>query len=108
MSNNTTEPDTTFPKSIYDLITRGRNVLGISDQWHIYLKMSEKPGGSDDFAACTNADPTYLNATIEFAPFVETETPKMKYQYVLHELFHVSLSEIDAVVQEILKYLTNK
>jgi hypothetical protein len=97
-----------IPKAITDIVNSGRNFLGIDPAWHIYLKMDEKPAGSDRFAASTNADASYLNAHLVFAPCVEAEVHKIKVQYVWHELLHVSLAELDAVIDEMMTFLPKK
>lgn len=103
-----TEDSDTIPESIRDLVNSGRVFLGVDPAWHIYLKMNEKPLGSDQNAGCAHCRPTYMNAHLEFAPCVEEETKKIRNEYVWHELMHVSMSEVDAVVDEIVAYLPKK
>ena len=95
-----TDASDSIPESIRDLVNSGRIFLGVDPAWHIYLKMNEKPLGSDQNAGCAHSRPTYMNAHLEFAPCVEEETKKIRNEYVWHELMHVSMSEVDAVVDE--------
>ena len=74
-----------IPKAITDIVNSGRDFLGIDPAWHIYLKMNETPAGDDKYAASTTAEPTYLNAHIEFSSCVEGEAEKITVQYVWHE-----------------------
>jgi hypothetical protein len=100
-----TEKSDTIPESIRDLVNSGRVFLGVDTARHVYFMMNEKPLGSDQNAGCAHSRPTYMNAHLEFAPCVEEETKKIRNEYVWQELMHVSMSEVDTVVDEIAAYL---
>jgi hypothetical protein len=72
------------------------------------MKMDDKPDGSDQNAASAHSRPAYLNAHVFFAPCVEEETQQIRNEYVWHELMHISMSEVDAAVDEILDRLPKK
>ncbi len=67
--------------------------------------MNDKPAGSDVNAASTLAFPVYYNAHLNFAPCVEVEASNIRVQYILHELLHVSLAELDEVIEEMMACL---
>jgi hypothetical protein len=94
-----------LPPIIADLINSGRIFLGLDPAWHIYIKMNDKPAGSDQNAASTLAFPVYYNAHLNFAPCVEVEASNIRVQYILHELLHVSLAELDEVIEEMIACL---
>ncbi len=93
------------PPIIADLINSGRTFLGLDPAWNIYIKMNDKPAGSDVNAASTLAFPVYYNAHLNFAPCVEVEASNIRVQYILHELLHVSLAELDEVIEEMMACL---
>ena len=96
------------PKILMDLIGSCREFLGIDPAWHIYVKMNDTPAGSAKNAACTTAYPVYFNAHLDFTPATIIEAKNIRTQYILHELLHVSLSEIDEVIEEMLALLPRK
>ncbi len=93
------------PPIIADLINSGRTFLGLDPAWNIYIKMNDKPAGSDVNAASTLAFPVYYISHLNFAPCVEVEASNIRVQYILHELLHVSLAELDEVIEEMMALL---
>jgi hypothetical protein len=96
------------PQVIMDLISSGRSFLGVDPAWHIYVKMNDTPAGSDENAASTIANDVYYIAHLEFASCAVSEAENIRVQYVLHELLHVSLAELDAVIDEMMALLPKK
>lgn len=82
------------PDYIFNMCQIARDVFALGGaDWHINVKMSDKPGGENSNNGFTDVDVTYKNASIEF--FDGLDHSDATLEIVLHEMAHVAHSEID-------------
>jgi len=89
---------TEVPDWIIDKVKQARDLFGVGGpEWSISLKMNDRPGGHEAYGY-TVTNPTYLNATIEFA--ADLKDDETGQEAVLHEVLHIALSEIWHIIVE--------
>lgn len=88
-----------LPEWVSDYANDCRALLGVDDGWHIVLEAADD---LDNAAGETIANAAYLNATIRLRPDIR---PGSGHAYILHEMMHVALAQIDLVAMEAIKQL---
>lgn len=96
MQNNQPIPDWLF-----EHVQTARDLFGVGDVgWSIHVKMSDRPGGSASNDGWTHVNWKYLNADIEFSSTLEDGNAARVT--ATHEVGHIAMYEIDAVMNAIL------
>lgn len=78
-----------------------RQLLGIGDEWHITIQMSDKPNGSEEAGGSVDIDAQYLNAVMELRHDCFTEEDDQAHQIILHEMMHIGLASFRMVVDQL-------
>lgn len=81
------------PEWLTDLVQDTRRLLGIGDDWHVFVEMKHMSESNGS----TQADSVYLNADLCFS--TKLAPGELSRQVVAHELLHVAHQEIDSVVE---------
>lgn len=77
-----------------------RNLLGIGDDWHITITMTDKPDGEEKVGGSVSVDAQYLNAHVELNNKFFVEEDDEAHQIILHEMLHVALGSYRMVVEQ--------
>jgi len=86
-----------IPEWIANYVSEARKLYGLDGyDWHFFITLVKKPGGSKKFAGCTRTDRAYKNVNIDLKDDIEdSETAR---ENIHHEVLHVAHNEIDGVV----------
>jgi len=95
---------TGIPEWIQEYIQEARGLYGLGGpDWHFFINLVKKPGGSKQFSGCTHTDLAYKNANIDLKDDLEdNETSR---ENIHHEVLHVAHNEIDGVVASMIANL---
>lgn len=80
-----------------------RQLLGIGDDWHIWIDVVDRPDDSDEADGCCDLDANYLKAKIEIRYGIDTKE-RVK-AVVMHELMHVALAPISLAFDRTLDFM---
>lgn len=69
-----------------------RRLVGVGDEWHITITVTDAPAGRRDMDGAADVDPVYMNARLEFAPTLKNDQDG--YQVILHEVLHIALAPL--------------
>lgn len=94
-----------IPEHIRQYINEAQDVFGLAG-WHISVKMTDKPGGSEQNWGRCATESVYLNASIEISTDIDNEQRAREVCY--HEVIHAAHASIDRVVNRILDELPKK
>lgn len=83
-----------IPEWLKEKVQLARELLGIGDEWNIYVLCSDDLARDKDYDGDCRADASTLNATIRFASTLEEKDAEA---LVLHEMLHLLHSEIDQI-----------
>lgn len=89
-----------IPEWLFDDLQDARLMFNVGDEWHINVRLTDRPSGSDNNAGCCATDYAYLNADLEFARDLERYSPAKRRRIVIHETLHIATAEIVAIVDE--------
>lgn len=92
------------PEWINEYAQDCRILLGIGDDWHITITMTDKPDGDDAAGGAAHIDAQYLNAIVEINNSYKEDTETAR-QVILHEMMHVSFANYRMVIDQILMQL---
>lgn len=92
---------------MFDRIQEARELFGVGGvEWHVLVKLSDKPLGNDQNSGACRVDAVYLNATVEFHPdLADDETGR---QVIYHEVLHVAHEEVDRAAGAMMDKLPRK
>lgn len=82
-----------------------RALLGIGDDWHITIHMTDKPDGDPAVGGAASIDVQYLNASIELNSVILDVEDDNAHQIILHEMMHVALANYRMVIDQIFMQL---
>ena len=78
-----------------------RVLLGIGDEWHITINMTDKPDGEEKVGGSVSIDAQYYNAVMELNnAFFEEEDDEAR-QILLHEMMHIAFGNYRMVIDQI-------
>ncbi len=80
-----------------------RRLLGIGDDWHIWISMVDQIDDNDEAAGEVDLDWPYLRATIKIRKELPSEDAYMSA--IFHELLHVALAPIDHMTNHLIMRL---
>lgn len=93
------------PEWITEYAQDCRRLLGVGDDWHITLTMTDKPNGDEKIGGSVSIDAQYLNAVIELNNKCFAEEDDEVHQILLHEMMHVALGNYRMVIDQIFMQL---
>ena len=96
-----------IPDWLFDCVQEVRDLFGLGGvEWSFCVKLSDKPGGRDNWEGSAATDYQYLDARLEFTDCIKPGNDAR--EAVLHEVGHVAHAEIDGVVDMILRQLDDE
>lgn len=94
------------PEWIVQAAADARDLLGVDGGWHVTVALSDCPGGDEENNGHCHIDTAYLNADIELAR--DLEEGREGRRIIMHEVMHITHSEIDQIVWQILAGLPKR
>lgn len=88
------------PKWLREKFTSARRLVGVGDDWQLFIQVSDDLARDGVFDGTCNANPISLCATIRCAENLKRNDAD---EIVIHEMLHVLHSEVDAFVEATLK-----
>lgn len=83
-----------------------RRLLGVGDDWHIWLDLVDRPDGDEDTDGCTHLEERYLKARIALRKGIESDD-RMR-AVIMHELLHCALAPIDLSFDRVFDLVPNR
>jgi hypothetical protein len=93
-----------IPDWITKNVQDGRELFGVGGvEWHITVRLSDKPNGDKGCDGAVDVDAVYLNAEIELKDTLEDN--EIARAEIYHEVLHIPHQEIDHWVHQIIREL---
>lgn len=89
-----TDTSTDAPPWLEEMVQSARSLLGVGDDWAVFLSVEDKLDNGGAAGMC-HPDPIYLRADMAFARGHIKQDDRKTREYVLHEVLHLALAEID-------------
>lgn len=76
-----------------------RRLVGVGDDWHIWLDLVDVPDGSPECDGSTDLEVRYLKARIAIRKDIETD--ERFRAVIMHEILHCALGQIDLAIDRV-------